>query len=216
VQFDPELYPWFSVAAIAWGVLDCFFGYKVFKITLALVGCGSSAARDLGPSLQVVGESAGLRLEDPVATSSPWFDGERVTLVGARGETLGILVQHRDIAPTSLSIAGTEVRGYAVDAFRVRRPSTSMYGGSRGAGTYVDGLTPAAQPASAHAARARRARRNASAALAAVAHRQSGRTRCCHGEPVHEAPGPVAAEVTGATAADRSLRACGSRRAAAH
>jgi len=38
VPFDPELYPWISVAAIAWGVLDCFFGYKVFKITLALVG----------------------------------------------------------------------------------------------------------------------------------------------------------------------------------
>ncbi|MBP7481658.1 MAG: DUF4203 domain-containing protein [Lacunisphaera sp.] len=38
VQFDPELYPWISVASIAWGVLDCFFGYKVFKITLALLG----------------------------------------------------------------------------------------------------------------------------------------------------------------------------------
>jgi len=38
VQIDPELYPWISAAAIAWGVLDCFFGYKVFKITLALVG----------------------------------------------------------------------------------------------------------------------------------------------------------------------------------
>ncbi len=38
MQPSAELYPWFSVAAIAWGVLDCFFGYKVFKITLALVG----------------------------------------------------------------------------------------------------------------------------------------------------------------------------------
>jgi hypothetical protein len=121
---------------------------KLLAITMALFGCGASSARDLGPALQVVGESAGLRLEDPVATTSPWFDGERVTLVGARGETLGILVQHRDAAPTSLAIDGAEVRGYAVDAFRVRRPSTSMYGGSRGVGTYVDGLTPAAQPAS--------------------------------------------------------------------
>ena len=34
----PELYPWFSVAAIAWGVLDCFFGYRVFKVTLAVLG----------------------------------------------------------------------------------------------------------------------------------------------------------------------------------
>lgn len=38
MQIDPELYPWISVAAIAWGVLDCFFGYRVFKVTLALVG----------------------------------------------------------------------------------------------------------------------------------------------------------------------------------
>lgn len=38
LQPDAELYPWISVAAIAWGALDCFFGYKVFKITLALLG----------------------------------------------------------------------------------------------------------------------------------------------------------------------------------
>jgi hypothetical protein len=33
-----ELYPWISAGAIAWGVLDCFFGYRIFKITLAVVG----------------------------------------------------------------------------------------------------------------------------------------------------------------------------------
>jgi hypothetical protein len=38
VQIEPELYPWLSIACITWGVLDCFFGYKVFKITLALFG----------------------------------------------------------------------------------------------------------------------------------------------------------------------------------
>lgn len=38
MQIDPELYPWLSVAAIAWGVLDCFFGYRVFKITIAVLG----------------------------------------------------------------------------------------------------------------------------------------------------------------------------------
>ncbi|MEJ1974060.1 MAG: DUF4203 domain-containing protein [Lacunisphaera sp.] len=38
MQIDPELYPWLSVACITWGILDCFFGYKVFKVTLALVG----------------------------------------------------------------------------------------------------------------------------------------------------------------------------------
>lgn len=38
MQPSAELYPWISVAAIAWGALDCFFGYRVFKFTLALVG----------------------------------------------------------------------------------------------------------------------------------------------------------------------------------
>lgn len=38
MQPDAELYPWISVAAITWGLLDCFFGYRVFKITLALLG----------------------------------------------------------------------------------------------------------------------------------------------------------------------------------
>lgn len=38
MQPDAELYPWISVAAIAWGLLDCFFGYRVFKVTLALAG----------------------------------------------------------------------------------------------------------------------------------------------------------------------------------
>ncbi len=57
VQIDPDLYPWLSIAAITWGVLDCFFGYKVFKVTLglfgALVGMGLAqlGARYLGVSL---------------------------------------------------------------------------------------------------------------------------------------------------------------------
>lgn len=38
MQPNAELYPWISIAAIAWGVLDVFFGYRVFKITLALAG----------------------------------------------------------------------------------------------------------------------------------------------------------------------------------
>lgn len=38
MQPDAELYPWISVAVIAWGLLDCFFGYRVFKVTLALLG----------------------------------------------------------------------------------------------------------------------------------------------------------------------------------
>lgn len=54
MQPSAELYPWYSVALITWGVLDCFFGYRVFKITLALVGgllgvgFGQTAATALG------------------------------------------------------------------------------------------------------------------------------------------------------------------------
>lgn len=33
-----ELYPWISVGAITWGLLDVFFGYRIFKITLSVVG----------------------------------------------------------------------------------------------------------------------------------------------------------------------------------
>lgn len=38
MHIDAELYPWFSVAAIVWGLLDCFFGYRIFKVTIAVLG----------------------------------------------------------------------------------------------------------------------------------------------------------------------------------
>lgn len=59
VQIEPELYPWLSIAFITWGVLDCFFGYKVFKVTLALLGAligaglGHAIAVRLGASQTV-------------------------------------------------------------------------------------------------------------------------------------------------------------------
>jgi hypothetical protein len=67
VQPDAELYPWISVAAITWGLLDCFFGYRVFKITLALLGglLGAGAAHfgatalGLGPVGQTIALIAG-------------------------------------------------------------------------------------------------------------------------------------------------------------
>jgi hypothetical protein len=67
VQIDPELYPWLSIAAITWGVLDCFFGYKVFKVTLALfgalvgIGLAQLAARYLGagPTIETISLIAG-------------------------------------------------------------------------------------------------------------------------------------------------------------
>jgi len=33
-----DYYPWISAGAIIWGLLDVFFGYRIFKITLAVVG----------------------------------------------------------------------------------------------------------------------------------------------------------------------------------
>lgn len=67
MQPSAELYPWISVAAISWGVLDCFFGYRVFKITLALVGglLGAvggqlaATALGLGPGGVIAGVIAG-------------------------------------------------------------------------------------------------------------------------------------------------------------
>src|SRR5688500_12362930 len=90
-----------------------------------------------GPDLQIVGASTRVRVEAAVPTNSPWFDGKTVSLIGARGETLGIQVLHRDLKPSSLTFsdAAITVRGYAVEAFRARRGSTAMYGGTQGAGT---------------------------------------------------------------------------------
>ena len=59
---NEQLYVWMSVGAIAWGLLDCFFGYRVFKITLAVVGGllglflgqAASIALSLGAGAEVI------------------------------------------------------------------------------------------------------------------------------------------------------------------
>jgi hypothetical protein len=104
---------------------------------------------DPEPALQIVGESTRLRTTDPIPATSPWFDGTRVSLVAARGEILGLQVLHRDAGPVTLTLSrpDIQVRGYAVERLEVRRPSTGMYGGSHGAGSYADGLLPRAEPA---------------------------------------------------------------------
>jgi len=38
IAIKPELYPWISAGVMAWGIIDCFFGYRLFKITLAVMG----------------------------------------------------------------------------------------------------------------------------------------------------------------------------------
>lgn len=59
-----ELYPWISAGAVVWGVLDVFFGYRIFKITLALVGAliGLGAGQALAGLLGAdgTGEAVGM------------------------------------------------------------------------------------------------------------------------------------------------------------
>lgn len=113
-------------------------------LVLLLAACGSKRV-DPGPELAIVGESTRVRLEDPHPASTPWFDGTRVTLVGAKGETLGIQVLQRHPVPVKLELAGAN--SFEVRSFPVSRPSTSMFGGSRGKGRYADELVEAAAPA---------------------------------------------------------------------
>src|SRR6185503_13821944 len=106
-------------------------------LLLALVACGKPAPP---PDLQIIGESTRTRAGDTY--KSPWFDGTTVSLVGARGETLGLQVVHH-AQRVQLEIANTQVHGFDVESFEVSHPSTEMYGGSHGKGRYADGITPA-------------------------------------------------------------------------
>jgi len=112
------------------------------------VACGCRG-KPTGPAFAVVGESTRIRLDDPLPATTPWFDGTTITLVAARGETLGVVVRQADPAELQLVVDDkrVSVQGYDVDAIEVSRPSTAMYGGSRGRGRYADGLRPALHPA---------------------------------------------------------------------
>ena len=109
-------------------------------LLLAIAACGG---RKPGPDIAIVGESTRVRLEDPYPSSTPWFDGTQVTLVAARGETLGIQILHRTPGPVELRLPGARIEGWDVESFAVTRPSTQLYGGSQGKGHYADGLTSA-------------------------------------------------------------------------
>jgi hypothetical protein len=54
VATNSELYPWLTVAVLAWGLLDCFFGYRIFKLTIVVLG-GCAGA--------IFGHAAGIALE---------------------------------------------------------------------------------------------------------------------------------------------------------
>jgi hypothetical protein len=116
---------------------------------LALCVCATIACNkvDSGPPLLVIGEAMRVRSGD-LPRSSPYFDGKRVVLAAARGETLGIQVWHTEPGPVTLSLPGAHVEAYAVELAHVVRPSTALYGGSQGKGDYPDGLVAAEAPAS--------------------------------------------------------------------
>src|SRR5690349_17835573 len=118
------------------------------KTRALVLGCLVAACHRVPPQpeLTIVGESARVRLEAPRSERTVWFDGERVALVAARGEVLGLQVIQRVPLPASLAIAGVTVDGFDVGSFYVPRPSTAMYGGSQGSGTYPDRLQPSPRP----------------------------------------------------------------------
>lgn len=96
--------------------------------------------------MQVLGDSTRLRASEPSPAASPFFDGERVHLRGARGETLGLELRIADGHERRVSLeltGGIGVASFSVGALEVREPSTDMYGASTGRGRYPDVLRPA-------------------------------------------------------------------------
>ncbi|MBL9216668.1 MAG: DUF4203 domain-containing protein [Opitutaceae bacterium] len=98
MRLNADLYPWISVGAIAWGVLDCFFGFRVFKLTLALLGgvigavFGQAAGEALG--LGPGGEIGGLLIGGLLGAALAYMLYlAAVFLAGfGFGATLGILL----------------------------------------------------------------------------------------------------------------------------
>jgi hypothetical protein len=97
--------------------------------------------------VQVLGDSARLAASEPSPSTSPFFDGERVHLRGARGETLGLEVRVGDGKSRAVSLeltAGATVSSFSVGDLDVTEPSSELYGPSKGRGRYPDVLYPTA------------------------------------------------------------------------
>lgn len=114
----------------------------------ALAGCGGrrDPAPQPPPPLVILGESTRIKTGAALPATTPWLVDGSLALTGARGETLGIQIVHAAAGATTLAISGADVRGFAVEPVVVARPSTSMYGGSQGAGEYPERLVAAAAP----------------------------------------------------------------------
>lgn len=109
----------------------------------AAIGSGACAR---SPGFQVLSESTRVSRERSAPEDSAVFDGLRVRLRGARGETLGVELRVSDgtarTVHLSLPAAAASVTGFSVGSLEVREPSTDMYGPSAGRGTYPDILVP--------------------------------------------------------------------------
>ncbi len=116
---------------------------------MVLLGAVSACESTSAPALQILEEADRRASFEGVPGASTVFDGRTVRLRAARGEVLGLTVWQRSPSPVTLAFsqAGVAAQGFEVEWATVARPSTVMYGGSRGAGRYVDGLAPAAAPA---------------------------------------------------------------------
>jgi hypothetical protein len=110
----------------------------------AAIGGGACAR---APEFQVLSESTRLSREQSPPADSAVFDGRRVRLRGARGETLGVELRVSDGRARSVRLtfpeAATHVTAFEVRSLEVREPSSGMYGPSTGKGTYPDVLLPA-------------------------------------------------------------------------
>jgi hypothetical protein len=136
-----DLYPWISLGAIAWGMLDVFFGYRVFKVTLAVVGglIGLAAAHGLATALgldqgaQVIALAAG-GLLGAVMAFLLYLAAVFVAGFGF-GATLGVLLlaSHHQMAALLAGVVMGIIGGFlAVKAQRVLIVlSTSLLGAFR-------------------------------------------------------------------------------------
>ena len=122
-----------------WAVAAVVFAFAL--------GCGKRAPQR-GADFQIVTETAVIRGEDPLPSSSPIFDGQRVRLQAVRGETVAISVvfsdssvDHRVVAPSLGDRVG--VTSFQVELVPVVEASSAMFGPSLGPGKYPDRLKAA-------------------------------------------------------------------------
>jgi hypothetical protein len=123
---------------------------RAVAVIVVAVACQSGAPPS--PEIQIVGETTKLRVGEPAPATSPFFDGKRVAIRAARGEVVALQLLYRGDRPVKMVVPGVGARLWAIGALRVRRPSTALFGPSRGPGDYPDRLraiepmTPVAGP----------------------------------------------------------------------